>query len=189
MTHFRPALTLALLVLVLLSGVAVAQETAGDVCPPGTTKYETNTSGAGTGYEYGAEHATITVDGSHTEWQAITVAGDIARVCVKSGNQLYWPPTADRSGAFDTPDGKDVSHVVLYMETPNAIGLARFEAQPIDQAISAEAARVAPQWLRNLMAAILLLLLIVVIVENIVQTRRQAAHPADDYTDTQNWIP
>lgn len=117
------ALLVALALIAADAGLIRAQDTEANVCPPGSVKYE-----ADNGYEYGADLATVVLAGPRAEWQALTDAGNITRVCLKAGTTLYWPATGPRNGAFDAPDGKDVSHVVLYLESPTAVEITDITA-------------------------------------------------------------
>lgn len=118
------ALLVALALIIADAGLIRAQDTEANVCPPGSVKYE-----ADNGYEYGADLAAVTLAGHRAEWQALTTAGDIVQVCVKAGQSIYYPPTGPRNGAYDTPDGNDVSHVVLYLATPNAVEITDINAR------------------------------------------------------------
>lgn len=115
----------ALLIIIFDARTASAEESTGAVCPPGSTKYE-----AGFGYEYGDRLTQITTAGPTATWTVIEDNAVVDRVCVKAGQDLYWPASDPRGGAFTTPDGKDVSHVVTYLVSPNRIGVVELTAEP-----------------------------------------------------------
>ncbi len=124
------ALAVAFVILALTGGLSHAQE-EGAVCPAGTAKW--NADG---GCEYGCDKATATFAGARVDWQRLA-PGVITGVCVKSATNLYTPETGPDGGSFTTPDGKDVSHIVITLAGPNSVGITgeiaatRAPAEPV----------------------------------------------------------
>lgn len=108
-----------------------AEACEAQVCPAGTTKFEDDT-----GYEYGEGKVEISAAGPDADWQMLAPAnGVIQWVCVKAGDELFWPESEPQGGTYTTPSGQDVSHVVVYAVGPNGVRLSKFQAT-------------APWWLR-----------------------------------------
>lgn len=110
------ALVCAVIGFALGYAMSHAQEEA-TVCPAGTAKWE-----ADGGCEYGCDKATATFAGAQVDWQRLA-PGVITGVCVKSATNLYAPATGPDGGSFTTPDGKDVSHIVITLAGPNSVGI------------------------------------------------------------------
>lgn len=74
------------------------------VCPAGDIKWDG-------GYEYNDGSGGVSVFGNTANWGP-TAGYEIIRVCIKAGQDLYYPDS--NSGAYTTENKKDISHVVLY---------------------------------------------------------------------------
>ena len=80
------------------------------VCPVGDVKYETDG-----GYEYSNQLGEVWVAGTTAYWKA-SPGYEIERVCIKAGQNLFYPNP--EGGSFTAPK-RDVSHVVLYTAKRN----------------------------------------------------------------------
>lgn len=116
---------LAALVIGATTVGAGANAPAADVCAPGAAKWE-----APGICEYGCDKASAAFAGATVTWSRLA-PGVIVSVCVKAGQDLYSPATGPDGGAFTTPTGKDVSHIVITMTGPNAVSALNFAAEPI----------------------------------------------------------